>query len=219
MQPSFWLDRWSSNQIGFHQGDVNAMLPAHWPVLGLPPEAKVFVPLCGKSLDMVWLRARGHDVLGVEFIEKAVKDFFTENELTPDVSVRPPFERWSAGGVTLLCGDFFDLRADMLADVRAVYDRASLIALPPEGRSRYVDHMSGILAPGTETLLITLAYPEGEMRGPPFSVSEEEVVALYQKRFSVQRLASRDVLQESAPLRARGLTALTEVAYRLRRVE
>lgn len=218
MQPNFWLERWTRDQIGFHQLDVNAMLRAHWSALATPDSAKVFVPLCGKSRDMLWLRARGHEIIGVEFIRKAVHDFFADNALAPKVSVQPPFERWEAQGITLLCGDFFELTAADLRGVGAVYDRASLIALPTEMRARYVEHMRTILPPAIETLLITLSYPANEMKGPPFSVSHAEVRALYDHAFAVEHLAVQDVLAESAPLRARGLTALTEQAYRLRRL-
>ena len=217
MQPNFWRERWTRDQIGFHQRDINAMLQSHWSAFAVPAGAKVFVPLCGKSRDMVWLRAQGHAILGVEFIQKAVRDFFTENGLAPNVSAQPPFERWEADGVTLLYGDFFDLTAADLHDVGAVYDRASLIALPTDGRARYVEHMSAILAPGVESLLITLTYPANEMKGPPFSVSDAEVHALYDATFAVTFLSARDALQETSHLRERGLTALTEQAYRLRR--
>jgi thiopurine S-methyltransferase len=218
MRPDFWLERWTNDQIGFHQREINSMLQAHWSVLDVPTGATVFVPLCGKSLDMLWLRARGHEILGVELVQKAARDFFVEHRLTPKVSAQPPFERWEAEGVTLMCGDFFELTAADLHDIGAVYDRASLIALPTDMRQRYVEHMSAILRPGVETLLVTLNYPAGEMKGPPFSVTEAEVHALYDERFTVRRLADQDILEESALLRARGLTALTEQAYQLQRL-
>jgi len=215
MQPDFWSERWSRNQIGFHQGEINSLLRAHWSRLHVPKGAKVFVPLCGKSRDIMWLRARGHHVVGVELIRIALHDFFAENALTPTVTAQPPFERWEADGVTLWCGDFFDLIAVDLDDVGAVYDRASLIALPPDMRQRYVEHMHSILPPRAETLLVTLSYPEGEMKGPPFSVTDAEVQSLYGDSFIVQRLVAHDALAENEHLRARGLTQLTEQAYRL----
>lgn len=218
MQPSFWLERWTNDQIGFHQREVNPILQAHWSAIAAFDGATVFVPLCGKSLDMLWLRDQGYGILGVEFIQKAVNDFFAENELSATVTAEPPFVRWTTEDITILAGDFFELTAEQLRDVRAVYDRASLIALPTDRRAHYVEHMSAILRPGTETLLITLSYPSGEMKGPPFSVSNEEVHTLYDGAFSVTSLAELDVLEKNVHLRARGLTSLTERAYRLRRL-
>jgi thiopurine S-methyltransferase len=217
MHPDFWLERWTKNQIGFHQHEINGLLRTYWASLRQPARAKVFVPLCGKSRDMLWLRAQGHAILGVEFVRIAVRDFFAENGLTPDVSVHPPFECWEAGGVTLLCGDFFDLTSAQVHDVGAVYDRASLIALPQDKRRPYVDKMADILPAQVQTLLVTLSYPQRDMNGPPFSVSEAEVHALYDDRFVVEHLASQDVLGENSHLRARGLTQLTEHAYRIHR--
>lgn len=215
MKPDFWLERWHKNQIGFHQPKGNTLLRAHWASLRVPAGAQVFVPLCGKSRDMLWLRERGYAVLGVELAQVALRDFFAENGLTPSVSTRPPFEYWEADGFSLRGGDFFDLTAADLAGVGAVYDRASLIALPTDMRRRYVEHMADILPPQARILLITLNYAEGEIDGPPFSVSDAEVRALYAAHFQIEALAQRDVLGGNAHLRERGLTRLTEQAYRV----
>lgn len=217
MQPGFWLERWKKNEIGFHQREINASLQMCWSSLGLPADATVFVPLCGKSRDMLWLRALGHAVLGVELIEIAVQDFYTENRLTPGISAQPPFTRYETEGITLLCGDFFDLTAADLKGVAGVYDRASLIAMPRSLRARYVAKLAEILPPSAGSLLITLSYPEGELRGPPFCVAEEEARALYADDFQVELLSTKDVLPEHPHFRERGLTRLTEQVYRVRR--
>lgn len=217
MKSDFWLERWTNGRIGFHQPAVNPLLQAHWADLNAAPGTKVFVPLCGKSRDMLWLRERGHEILGVEFIQIALRDFFADNGLIPHVYAQPPFERWETEGFSLWCGDFFDLTASDLRDVRGVYDRASLIALPPDMRRRYVEKMAQILPPGTETLLIAFSYPEDEMKGPPFSVTETEVRDLYGPGFEIRRLAVQDAIAANALLRDRGLSQLTEQAYRIRR--
>lgn len=217
MQHDFWEERWEQNQIAFHQPDVNAALQAHWPRLGLSEDALIFVPLCGKSRDMRWLRDRGHRVLGVEIVEIAVRDFFADNGLRPVITAQPPFKRYAAAGITLLCGDFFDLTAADLAAVAGVYDRASLIAFPPSMRARYVAKLAETLPARVEMLLISMTYPQEEMDGPPFSVPEREVRALYADNFRVERLAERDVLPESPRFRERGLTQLSAQVYRVRR--
>src|SRR3546814_8142059 len=83
MDPDFWQQRWRDNRIGFHRDGVLPLLEKHWPSLGLATGSRVFVPLCGKSLDMAWLAARGHRVLGVELSPLAVGQFFDENGLAP----------------------------------------------------------------------------------------------------------------------------------------
>jgi thiopurine S-methyltransferase len=216
MNNQFWLDRWSNNEIGFHQRSANDYLQRYWPQFDVPADAAVFVPLCGKSLDMHWLRERGHRVIGIELARQAVADFFSEWDVTPQIARTGPFERWQAQGIELLCGDFFALSADDLAGVRAVFDRAALIALPPELREAYAKKLREILSPGTPTLLVTADYPQHEMSGPPFAVSDAEVKTLFGED-RVQVLAETDILQrpENERFRQRGLTRLVEGVYRV----
>jgi len=218
MKIDFWHDRWKQNEIGFHQADFNSHLQEFWPTLGLEHGCRVFVPLCGKSRDLLWLRAQGHPLLGVEVSPIAVRDFFTENRLAPNVTHRNPFEVWEADGLTIVCGDFFALTPEWLTGTRAVYDRASLIALPPEMRARYAERMVNLLPDDVTILLVTMEYPPGGMQGPPFSVEEREVRAHYEPHFRVTSLRCQDILAENARFRERGLAMLNEHVYRLDRI-
>ena len=217
MHESFWLERWQQNQIGFHQDEINAHLQAFWPGLGVPAGAPVFVPLCGKSRDMLWLRAQGHRVLGVELSEIAVRDFFAENGLKAAVTADDRFDRWHSDGLTILRGDFFDLEPDDLADCLGAYDRASLIALPTEMRSRYARRMARLLPAAAPVLLVTLEYPQAQMQGPPFSVHGEEVGRLFGDWYQVESVYRRDILSENPRFREKGLDRLEERVYRLGR--
>ena len=215
MKKYFWLERWEREEIGFHQNEVNPYLCEYWQELHLAHDSVVFVPLCGKSRDMLWLREQGHQVLGVELSNIAVQAFFKENGYTPHHVTRGKFEHCEADGIRILCGDFFDFSKDDLAKVSAVYDRASLIALPPEMRERYVRHLASILSPATQILLITVDYPQSEMPGPPFSVSPGEVEALYREHAEVRLLAQMDVLAQNPRFQQRGLSRLQENIFLL----
>ncbi|MCQ4280201.1 thiopurine S-methyltransferase [Pseudomonas stutzeri] len=216
MDEAFWQRRWARNEIGFHLNEVNPYLRRHWPSLGLAPGARVLVPLCGKSLDMAWLADHGLAVLGVELSERAAEDFFAEHGLVPDVSVQGEFKVYRAGNVEIRCGDFFAMTPDDVADCRALYDRAALIALPSDMRQRYVNHLASILAPGCQGLLITLDYQQEQMSGPPFAVGDAEVGDLLNTRWKIQLLEFADVLNESNwKFLQRGLTRLDERCYRL----
>ena len=215
MKKDFWLERWERDEIGFHQNELNPHLCKFWPELDLAIGSRVFVPLCGKSQDMLWLRERGHQILGVELSAIAVQAFFKENGYTPEHITSGKFNRCEADGTRILCGDFFDLSRDDMANVSAVYDRASLIALPPEMRIRYVRHLASILPPATQILLIAVDYPQTEMQGPPFSVSSGEVEALYREYAKVRPLAHLDVLAQNPRFQERGLSRMRENIFML----
>jgi thiopurine S-methyltransferase len=218
MEKEFWLERWERAEIGFHQDAVNPWLARHWPRLAAAPGAKVFVPLCGKSLDMVWLRKQGHPVIGVELSPLAVEAFFDEQGVSPSTSHSANFQQCEADGIRILCGDFFDLSQADLGGAVTVYDRASLVALPPEMRQRYAQHMLKLLPAGARTLLVTFEYDQEQMSGPPFAVTPEDVQALYSVGARVEQLERIDVLEENERFKARGLTSLHENIFMLTKV-
>ncbi|WP_122665773.1 thiopurine S-methyltransferase [Pseudomonas viridiflava] len=215
MQAEFWHQRWAANQIGFHQRQANPYLKTFWPDLAVGQGASVLVPLCGKSLDLLWLAEQGHRVLGVELSEKAVQEFFSEQQLEPVISQRGAFRVYSGRGVELWCGDFFALRADDVADCSALYDRAALIALPPEMRERYAAHLALVLPAECRGLLITLDYDQAKIDGPPFSVPDQEVQRLLAEGWELDILQTSDVLKGSVKFEQRGVERLEEQAYRL----
>ncbi len=213
MYADFWHERWQRKQIGFHQAEINLHLQQFWPALGAAAGARIFVPLCGKSGDMLWLRAQGHEVVGVEISPLAVQAFFDENGLQATVETCGPFRVYSADGICIFCGDFFALTPEHLAGVTAVYDRASLIALPPEMRCAYAGHLRQLLTPGVKSLLVAIEYPQAEMEGPPFSVPESEVRALYARDCEIERIHAADILDQEPKFRDKGLTRLEEKVY------
>ena len=186
MEHDFWHQRWSEGRIGFHQSEINSLLLSNWQSLDLAEGSRVFVPLCGKSKDLLWLRGQGHQVVGNELSEAASEAFFKENNLQPERISAFGYENRSVDKLLLMTGDFFALRPDHLEGMAAVYDRAALIALPPEMRQQYAQKMCQVLPEGVKMLLITLEF-EGDS-GPPFSVSGEELVSLYGGRFELTRL-------------------------------
>jgi thiopurine S-methyltransferase len=217
MQPDFWHQRWHDNQIGFHQDAPTPLMLKHWPSLQVPAGARIFVPLAGKTHDMVWFAAQGYRVLGVELSRIAVEAFFAEHRLAPAVRESRHGRHYEAGNIELVCGDAFALDADALADCAAVFDRAALIALPPDLRRRYVQELYGRLPRECRGLLITLEYPQHEKDGPPFSVPEDEVRALYGRDWNVGMLERRDILQMQPKFIEEGVTALHTSVYRLDR--
>ncbi|MGD8577412.1 MAG: thiopurine S-methyltransferase [Thiohalophilus sp.] len=215
MEPDFWHERWENNLIGFHSNEVNPYLRTHWSKLSLEPAARVLVPLCGKSLDLIWLAEQGYQVVGVELSPIAVKDFFAEHHIKATRIEDARCDIWKSPGITLLCGDLFALTTEDIGHIDAVYDRASLIALPPAMRRRYVTALERLVPGSAPHLLITLDYDPQQMDGPPFAVSEAEVLNLYSSRHHVDMLESVDVLAQNERFRERGLEWLSEAVFRL----
>ena len=215
MDPDFWHERWQANQIGFHQNEINPYLAHYWPQLEIERGQRVFVPMCGKSMDMLWLLQQGYPVTGVEISQLAVKAFFTEHDIMPAVSRAGPFIRCTYEDLELLCGDFFALTKQDIGKVTVIYDRAALIALPDTMRRNYVAHLARLSSHRTRGLVITLDYNQKEMDGPPFSVPEKEVRQLFEGIFPVRRLCTIEVLEENPRFLEKGLTRLTEQVFRL----
>jgi thiopurine S-methyltransferase len=218
VQPEFWQQRWRTAQIGFHQASVDRHLEAYWPKLNLTSDACVFVPLCGKSLDLLWLREQGHRVIGIEISSIAIEAFCMEHGIPAVRRSRNDFDVFEADQLTLIRGDFFNLTPALLGAVSAVYDRAALIAWTPAQRSVYAERITALTQPGTQTLLISVEYPQGQMTGPPFSVPRDDIDKLYGDHHSIELLGQEDILEREPRFKSRGLTELREVCYRLTRL-
>ena len=214
MEASFWHDRWQAGQTGFHQNRVHPLLIEHWAALDVVEGGAVLVPLCGKSKDMGWLAGQGHSVVGVELSPIAAKDFFAEAGILVETSPAIPFQVFKGAGVSIYCGDFFQLSVDHVGQLDGVYDRAALVALPSNMRADYARKLVG-LAAGAPILLITLDYDQPLMEGPPFAVSDADVHELFARDYSVELLAQADALKSEPKFAERGLTWLTERVYRL----
>jgi thiopurine S-methyltransferase len=181
-----WRQSWRDRQTAFHQETVNPHLIRFWSSLGLAPTDRVFVPLCGKSLDLLWLAQQGHTVLGVELSALAARAFFDENRLPATRRRVGEFTLWEHGRIGILCGDFFRLGAADLGDIAAVFDRASLTALADEIRGAYLAHLRRILPAACKILLLTTEEPdEGESDGEPFAVADE-ITGLYARAFDIE---------------------------------
>jgi thiopurine S-methyltransferase len=177
MHPDFWIERWQENRIGFHEGRPNRFLEQY--VARLGERRRVLVPLCGKSHDLAFLASQGHSVLGIELVEDAVRAFFDERLITPAIERRDLHAEYTAGPITILAGDLFAITREHVGAVDALYDRAALVALPPELRPAYAAHVRSLCAPGSPALVISLEYPDGAKEPPPFAVLEPEVRERY----------------------------------------
>lgn len=214
MSCKLWKQAWAADQIDFHQMQVNPLLQTYWPSLALPADAKVFVPLCGKSLDMAWLLSQHCRIVGVEVSPIAVAAFFAANQQIPQPSRQGKLTRWQTDQVDIFCGDYFDLGAAELADVTAVYDHAAMQAFGPALRKRYVSHLANILPSACPVLLLSTGYPEVGDAENSF-VIDDEILALYQTRFSIELLHGEAGFETHAGHEQAGTQRTEEKVYLL----
>jgi len=213
MEHEFWLKRWEENWTPFHNSQPHEVLQKHFQKLGLKKGDTVFVPFCGKSQDLIWLRDHQYQVIGVELSPLAVQQFISENQLSEHHEKQSSFVLHSLERIKIFQGSFFDLEPDDLKDVKAVYDRGSLVALPREMRKVYIQQMKRILPRPVPYLLVALEYPQEEMEGPPFSVPEKEVQDYFKDYGLVSCLQRKDYLEDSDHLRERGLSSIFRRQY------
>lgn len=211
MDKNFWINRWKANDVnGFHGPDANPFLAKYFSRLQLPKESRIFLPLCGKSLGIAWLLTHGYRVAGAELSELAITQLFSELKVTPEITKLCNLKRYSAPQVDIFVGDFFDLSASLLGKVDAVYDRAALVALPPQMRGTYTAHLKEI-AGGVPQLVISYEYDQKLMDGPPFSVPNKEVEGHYKEHYQMTLLESVAV-----PGGLKGKCAATENVWHLK---
>ncbi len=208
--PEFWHGKWAANQIGFHLEDVNPLLIKYWQETNPSPEDNVFVPLCGKSEDLVWLATKHSDVQGVELSNIAVRAFFAEHFYTPMVMpINGQHELFQFDELSIYVGDYFTAP---IKPVDIIYDRASLIALPKEMRVQYVEKIKSLLKPDGRILLVTLDYDQELMPGPPFAVPESEVRALYDG-YKITKLESNEEAEKHPKIAKHESARFAEEVY------
>ncbi|MEO1648102.1 MAG: thiopurine S-methyltransferase [Pseudomonadota bacterium] len=192
MEHEFWHDRWASNQIAFHEAEPHPFLRKHLDRLSLESGDTVFLPLCGKTLDIDWLLGEGYRVIGCELNEGAVAEVFERLGLEPERAETGSISRWQASALTVFIGDFFELTQPMLGSVDGVFDRGSLVALPLAMRQAYAPHLV-TLTPDADHLTVTYDYEQSQTAGPPFSVPFEAVQALFADTHKAERIEARAI--------------------------
>jgi thiopurine S-methyltransferase len=192
MEPSFWHKKWAIKEIGFHQTEANPLLVKYFKALSLAQGSRIFLPLCGKTLDIGWLLSIGYRVAGAELSEVAIDELFFELGMKPKVTTVGKLKQYSGANIDIFVGDFFDLSASTLGSVDAIYDRAALIALPEAMRQQYLSHLIHLTNKAPQ-LLICLEYDQALLAGPPFSIDATEVNRHYSELYNLRRISSTDV--------------------------
>lgn len=210
MEHDFWHQKWERNQIGFHLAEVNPLLVKHFSRLSLQKQRRVFLPLCGKTLDIAWLLTQGYQMVGAELSELAIQALFEQLNLKPKVIQLEGLKLYQAEAIDIFAGDIFALDSAELGHVDAIYDRAAFVALPDEMRIRYSQYLRQVTHSAPQ-LLITFEYDQTLHAGPPFSINEHMVRQHYADFYNIQLLAS-----EAMPEGLKGQYPATEQVWLLK---
>lgn len=197
----FWTDRWKEGNTGWHRQEVNAYLIKYVDELtGGRAKVRVFVPLCGKSVDMLWLADQGHAVIGVEVAKKAIENFFLENNLSFTVEIvkmaaeSEPVDKYKCNekDITIFCCNLFSVTEDDVGGrFDAIWDRGSLSAVAPtfnDNGKRYTKKMHSLLASDGNYMLESHYYEVDRGMRPPACISEELRNEIYGEDFIIREL-------------------------------
>lgn len=210
---ALWQQCWRDNDTQFHQKTVNSALIRFWATLGLAPDDRIFMPLCGKSLDLLWLASQGHRVVGVELSPIAVRAFFKASRMQPARRKQGKFTLWQSGRIDILCGDLFDLTADDLGNVAAIFDRASLTALPEDIRHAYLAQLRKIVPAACKILLLTTEEPDSdETQDQPFAIADE-ISSLYARAYDIDLSHVESLFEADADPLIKTLVRIEHKAY------
>lgn len=192
MHANFWHQKWATNDIAFHEKEANPALIKHFKEFSLVKGSRVFLPLCGKTLDIAWLLSNGYRVAGAELSDTAIEQLFMGLGVKPKILGWGEGNHYSAKNIDIFVGDIFNLSRKVLGPVDAIYDRAALVALPKDMRRRYTTHLTEI-ADNAPQLLLSFEYDQNLMEGPPFSVSNEEINQHYKNCYDLTLLANTNI--------------------------
>jgi thiopurine S-methyltransferase len=156
----------------------------------MTPEAiqgkNVLVPLCGKTVDMLYLSQYANRVIGVELVEEGILQFFSENNLAYH---KPDEETFISGNIVILKKDFMALTPEDIGPIDWILDRASLVALPLDMRKDYIRAIDRLSDIGTKQLVITLEYFP-LIHSAPFSIAPDEVESYYAEGHQIEHVES-----------------------------
>ncbi|KAM4028207.1 thiopurine S-methyltransferase isoform 2-T3 [Anomaloglossus baeobatrachus] len=176
-----WKHKWEIKNIGFHEKEIHPLLVEFINEMQYGrTKLNIFFPLCGKVVDMKWLADKGHNVVGVDVCEIALKEFFVEqnipyNEETVDEIPGAKVFKSVSGTIALYCCSIYDLSPSVIGKFDGIWDRAAFVAVNRRDRERYTNVLLSLMAKDCRLLLVTVEYDPKLHKGPPFYVPESDI--------------------------------------------
>ena len=201
MPLDFWSQVWQEGTIRFHQKDYNSQMISFFKDMDLKGKS-VFIPLAGKTKDILFFLEKRSFVTAIEFVESAIIDFFKEN----NIHYTKKDSTYFAPNLTFHCMDYFKFEVSAPFDV--LYDRASQVVFNSELRPAYYDHMKTLISPQTIVLLAAIDHSGPSDYGPPYKISPAEVTEAYKKMNIPLRIYSEATEVASEKMQTAGIQEL-----------
>ncbi|MBK22593.1 MAG: hypothetical protein CME70_01195 [Halobacteriovorax sp.] len=212
MEKEFWLNKWNQNSIGFHRSEYHPELLKYITKFE-ELEKSVLVPLCGKSLDLIYLKDQGFNVVGIEFSKKACEEFFNENNIEYQIITEDGFEIFESDKIHLYCGDYFKFVPR--EKLNFAYDRAAIVALDPNNRKAYADQYAKNINAGGKLLMLTFEYDQSKCQGPPWSTEEYFIYEYFEKEFDIDILENSQIKVGNPRMQEAGVSTALQKTFLL----
>jgi len=193
----YWKNRWNDGQTQWHKSEVHQILTTYFDkTFPSASETKIFVPLCGKTVDMKWFYDKKMSVVGLDGVKQSLEQFLSEQGIESSVQKVPSLGDQAEVFISsddkmhLYCADLFKFSKEIEGTFDAVWDRGSLVALNREDVKEYVKIIKSLLKPGGRCLLEIFEYDVTKVVGhpPPHPMLESEVRQLYESDCTVELL-------------------------------
>ncbi len=211
---TFWVERWKNKDTGFHLCDIHPDLQAYFGRLSLKESDTVFIPLCGKTLDIHFFLQAKCKIIAVEMVELAVQQLFENLQINPQVSAWKHGKCYQSKNLTVYVGNVFDLSDEQLNSVNIVYDRAAFIALPYNLHAPYSRLIKEIANPDKQ-MLITVEFDASKLQGPPFLLLPDNIKQYYGNQYQIELLHQEETINNEPNFQEKGLTSLMRKTYLL----
>jgi thiopurine S-methyltransferase len=215
LEQQFWHQIWENNTIGFHQTDHHPWLEQ---IVKLKSNDDLFVPLCGKSLDMWPLSGHYRRLIGAELSDIACEDFFKDAGIVPNVAIEAEHRRYQTKTadyeIKLWQGDYFSLSSHQISDADRldVFDRAAMVALPDQMRLPYVQQLRSLCKHAT-LFILTLEFDQQQLSGPPFALDDAMIHEYFSFASSIKKIATRPLSDKIFAQRKLRVDELAESLY------
>ncbi|RXG67971.1 Thiopurine S-methyltransferase [Armadillidium vulgare] len=136
---SFWEKLWSTKLTPFHQKEVCPFLLKNSSNLNFASPKRVFIPLCGKALELKWFYDQGFEVVGVELISIPVEEFFKEQNLSFKIRELPWAKVYESSDqrIKIYVADIFSVEPEEVGKFDVIWARADYTIVKIAEREKY----------------------------------------------------------------------------------